>query len=191
MRQINIDTGQSEMKHIFLTGERRSGKTTIINKIISRQPKKNLIKGFRTYKRANHIPDHDCVLLESVNGSTTDDTGNTVELNTHIIRSYDKKRSDVRLYPKVFNTVGVGLLSNNANTDLIIIDEIGFLEADAKLFQNTVIRLLDGNIPVLGAIRLESNPFLDRVREHPKVEIIKVTPENREELVDLIERRLS
>ena len=75
---------------------------------------------------------------------------------------------------------GVALLEQ-AGPPLILMDELGFMENEAHVFQQKVLEILDGNIPVLGVIKPQSFPFLDKVRNHPKVKVLDITTENREE----------
>ena len=77
---------------------------------------------------------------------------------------------------EAFETSGVIALENalNANVDLIIMDELGFLENEVVLFQQTVFACLDSEIPVVGALKLMSTPFLDAVRSRGDVVVIEV-----------------
>jgi nucleoside-triphosphatase THEP1 len=61
-------------------------------------------------------------------------------------------------------------------------DELGFMELGAPVFRAAVLRALDGEVPVIGVIRLERNPFLDAVRNHPKVAVTEVNESNRDAL---------
>jgi len=61
---------------------------------------------------------------------------------------------------------------------LILIDEIGNMEIVSKRFQESVIASLDSPRPVLGVIKYEPGPFVDRIRSRPDVEIIKLTREH-------------
>lgn len=58
-------------------------------------------------------------------------------------------------------------------------DELGFMEAEAERFKQAVFRALDGEIPVLAAVKArEDVPFLNDVLHHRKVTVYTVTPEN-------------
>lgn len=59
-------------------------------------------------------------------------------------------------FPEAFDGAGVRLLasaSEDPETDLIVIDELGFLEADAAAFRSFVLSLLAGRKPVAGIVR--------------------------------------
>ena len=62
-------------------------------------------------------------------------------------------------------------------------DELGFLESRSPLFQRRVLEILDGDLPVLAAVKSQNGiPFLELVKAHPKTAVFHITPDNREEL---------
>lgn len=65
---------------------------------------------------------------------------------------------------------------------VVVMDEIGFLESQSPLFCSLVLSLLDGNRPVLAAVRDKDTPFLRAVRAHPNARCFSLTPENRDSL---------
>ena len=65
---------------------------------------------------------------------------------------------------------------------VVEMDEIGFLEAKSEAFCQAVLQLMDGNRPVIAAVKDRDIPFLNRVREHPKARCFPITPENRDAL---------
>jgi hypothetical protein len=69
-------------------------------------------------------------------------------------------------------------------------DELGFLENDAHLFQAAVLAALDGPVPVLAAIKPKETDFLRRVRQHPCGEVFYITPESREALYQRLRSRI-
>ena len=60
---------------------------------------------------------------------------------------------------------------------LIVIDEIGNMEIVSQRFQDAVIAALDSPRPVLGVIKYEPGPFVDRIKSRTDVEIIELTRE--------------
>ena len=57
-------------------------------------------------------------------------------------------RSSIR-HPEVFDTLGAQLIESAPKGGIILMDELGFLENDAKAFQSAVLRALDGDTSVL------------------------------------------
>ena len=66
---------------------------------------------------------------------------------------------------------------------VIIMDELGFMESDAQAFRRAVLQTLDGETPVLAAVKNRMDvEFLRQVCAHPRAEVVPINPENREEL---------
>ena len=96
-------------------------------------------------------------------------------------------------FPEVFDRCGVMILADAENCDLILMDEIGKIERKALVFTKRVLELLDGDVPVFGVLRKEgSTPLQEQIRNHPNVQLIEVTEENRDrlatELVQMLRR---
>lgn len=69
---------------------------------------------------------------------------------------------------------------------LILIDEIGNMETVSRRFQDAVLACLESPRPVLGVIKEEPGPFVDRITSRTDVEILKLTREG----YGLIKRKL-
>lgn len=165
-------------KHIFLTGNVQVGKSTIIRRLLATEwfcRKK--IGGFRT------ISQEKFVYIMGANQSLADCS----EKNICGRRYMD--RFNIESYPDVFDEVGCGFLQDVQGVDIILMDELGFLEARSYRFQHRVLEILDGEIPVIGVVKPKHDLFLDRIRNHPAVEIVEITPENREEKLNYITSR--
>lgn len=65
---------------------------------------------------------------------------------------------------------------------IVKLDEIGFLEAKAPHFCNGIMALLDGDVPVIAAVKDKEVPFLEQVRRHPKAKCFYITEDNRDAL---------
>ena len=72
------------------------------------------------------------------------------------------------------------------SSDVIIIDEIGKMELFSRRFKDILIQCLDSEKPVIATVMLRPHPYVDRIKSRPDVEIVEVTPENRDCLVDEI-----
>jgi nucleoside-triphosphatase len=73
---------------------------------------------------------------------------------------------------------------------LIVIDEIGRMECFSTPFREAVARALDSERAVLGTIGLRGGGFMAEIRKRADVELIEVTSQNREALVDELAGRL-
>lgn len=83
-----------------------------------------------------------------------------------------------------FDALGTALLSSVQPGDLVLMDEIGFLERDAALFSGRILELLDRtDIRILGVCRgpgPRDTPLLTALRAHPNVTLCPVTVESRD-----------
>jgi nucleoside-triphosphatase len=156
------------MIKIFLTGEVGAGKSTVVNKVL------DLLGlspgGFRTER---------CLMDGRVIGFRIVDV---VTGNEGVMATIDE-RDRLVPHPEVFADVGVRALNRAlACKDLIVMDELGFLELKAPQFQEAVLAALKGPKPILGVLKLAYNSFLDRIRGLNDVEVIEVREDNRDRL---------
>jgi nucleoside-triphosphatase THEP1 len=211
--------------HVFLTGLRGIGKTTIIARIVNNVVAGGIasaddIAGFRTvwmssdtetasetlyivpYEMANPVlPMHSAAKREpSIAPVLPVSACESSPAPTHIAAKREPSLASARpvaerdtanraliVHPEVFDEDGVAILraateSMTRRPKLIIMDELGFMESDARVFQKAVMDTLDGDIPILGVMRRERNPFLNEVSAHEKVETVEVDKANRDEL---------
>ena len=70
-----------------------------------------------------------------------------------------------------------------AQSQLIVVDEIGRMELYSKKFHQAVLRALDSPKPVLGVIQNRRENFLDQIRCRKDVVVLTVTHKNRDSLV--------
>ena len=87
------------------------------------------------------------------------------------------------VYTNVFNTLGAEYITAAKPGGYIIMDELGFMEKDAEKFKRAVFNALDGNIPIIAALKARYDvDFLNRIRAHEKSQLYTITPENRDAL---------
>ena len=93
---------------------------------------------------------------------------------------------------RVINNIGIPAIREAITLcKIIVIDELGRMELFSETFQEAVWEALEKKLPLLGVIQERPHPFLNRVRKRPDVELIPVTIENRNTLVDKLSHRLS
>jgi nucleoside-triphosphatase len=76
------------------------------------------------------------------------------------------------------------------DVDLMVIDEIGKMECASQRFCHAVEKVLDANVSVLATLGIGLHPFFQAVRNHPDVELIRLTERNRDTLVGELSSRL-
>lgn len=67
---------------------------------------------------------------------------------------------------------------------VILMDELGFLESSSEGFCSAVMARLDGDIPVIAAVKKDDFPFLEAVRSHKNAKCFYITEENRDALFE-------
>ena len=73
-------------------------------------------------------------------------------------------------------------LNSETDSGIVVLDEIGFMESGAESFCAAIMKKLDGNVPVIAAVKNVDTPFLISVREHPKCRCFHIDEENRDAL---------
>jgi nucleoside-triphosphatase len=76
----------------------------------------------------------------------------------------------------------VELTKQSGEVDVFLIDEIGKMECFSRAFVQAVKGILDGNVAVVATVALKGKSFMAEVKTRPDIEIIEVTPANRDSL---------
>lgn len=147
--------------HLLITGNRKSGKTTVLNEILKEQVSYG---GIITYaiRDDKHAPK--CVVLRDINHP---------DING-IIAIRNEAGTSLLPQPDTFDQLGVDILHKyyQSSEELIAIDEIGFLEITALQYQDEVIKCFDKR--VIAAIRKEPNDFTTKLTNRPDVFFIDI-----------------
>lgn len=170
--------------HLFLTGKRNVGKTTIIE--IAVRDAGIVCDGFQTFDG------NEMVRL---------DDGSLVPRNVYIgafqkelrenhapilVAVRNPKAMSYTPYPEAFDKMGTTLLECEGNFPLTVMDELGFMESESTLFQAAVLERLSCKRPVLGVIKAADSTFLSKVKAHENVNVVQVTVENRQDVLELV-----
>ena len=161
--------------NVFLTGESHVGKSSLINRALATRPDLRL-GGFRTLALREPLPGAIGGVYMLDASQTQADCGLANRVG---MRWRDRSPEG---FPAMFDALGVRLL-DPSSADLLPMDELGFLERDARRFQAAVFRALDSQTPVLGALRAQATPFLNAIRARDDVRVFTVTIENRDSLL--------
>lgn len=173
------------MKHLFITGKIQTGKSTTINRALENH---DLIVG--GYRTVSSLRDRD--YDSYVHLLRVDKYEPLAPHNRALYRQVIYGRTYFYINNRIYNEKGASLLRNlPEKCQLILMDEIGKREKHCPKFRQAVLDTLNGDIPVLGVVQIRPDDFLDQIRNHPKVELITLTEENREMVLDYINEYLS
>ena len=166
----------------FLSGDSGVGKTTAIRKTIKLLDLRGplVVGGFFTWKGDCGDP---CVYMRP---ACSNESGEIYQ-----VAAWNEAKGKMVGDCSAFDEVGASILARSKDADLIIMDELGYLESDALVFRNAVSDVLGGDVPVLGVLRLGSVPWLDAIKRNSRVVSIDVNKENRDALPrELVDRLL-
>lgn len=159
--------------HALIVGARGVGKSTLIRRVV--QEIGRPVSGFET-KKEDHMADDfrgSPVYIYEVGKEHLQTEDNLIGYCKN--RNFDTLRIAFDRYaPKLLAPVPEG--------HIILLDELGFMESASKDFCEAVLSLLDGNTPVIAAVKHNNFPFLEAVRSHPNCRCFYITEENRESL---------
>lgn len=162
-------------RHLFLTGDKQVGKSTLLRRLIDA---KNLdCAGFETrmlcvdgrklsyilHARVDMPPyENDCLCC---------------------VRTGEK--TIVPVLP-VFEENGVSILQRSLSSPapIILMDELGRLERDASGFLSQVFACLDSGKRCIGVLQRCSAPHIDQIAAREDVQVVTVTTENRDALFE-------
>ena len=161
--------------HTLIVGAKGVGKSTLIRKLLANVDRP--VYGFYT------------------KSEDRDETG-FHRIYIHDAASDDRSRSDENCVGDcnrkihnsnivVFDNLGTAYIRAAKPDGIIVMDEVGFLEAEAKDFTAAILDALKGDIPVIAAVKdMENIPFLDEVRGAEKAVCYHISEENRDALYD-------
>ena len=166
--QIKSISEAMPQKHILLTGPPAVGKSTIIRKIIERLPIPS--NGFYTEE-------------ERVNGKRVGFITHTLDGKMGYL-AHQNISSSFHIGSYGVNIENIENLFIPAiapmNNPIIIIDEIGLMQCCSHQFIASVKNALDSDSIVIGTIPLQNTDGILEIKQRDDVEIIEVTPENRD-----------
>ena len=159
--------------HIFLQGPRNIGKSTVISKTLEilTAHKQLILGGFFTWHGGNNDPN---IYMRPAGK----DGGSEV----YHIAGLGKGTGGMVSNIEVFESEGVRLIQNGKNSDLIIMDELGYLEGGAPGFRQAILDAIGGDSPILGVMRLGDIPWHHEIKRRHGVTLYGVNEENRDSL---------
>lgn len=152
--------------HALIVGARGVGKSTLIRRVLTELSRP--VVGFETVREPDgRVYIHECgkprlLSEENLVGFC---------LNQH-----------PESYREAFDRFAPRLQTPAPEGGITLMDEIGFMESCSEAFCKAVLSRLDGNPPVIAAVKDKDTPFLNLVREHKNCKCFHLTEENRDSL---------
>ncbi|MGN1368241.1 MAG: nucleoside-triphosphatase [Aristaeellaceae bacterium] len=155
-------------RHIFLTGDRQIGKSTLLKKVLHAYHGK--IGGFVTQKTTEFMGPDCSVHIFGLDEAQVFSPGNFLFIcgkpNQHACERFD--------------SLGCDALLRCADCSLIVMDELGRHEANAARFRSAVLEKLNGDTPILGVLQSPAEALWPEIVQHPKARILEITSGNRD-----------
>ncbi|MFQ5594263.1 MAG: NTPase [Anaerolineae bacterium] len=168
-------------KSLLLTGRPGIGKTTLIRRVIEQLGRP--AGGFYTHelRQRGRRVGFEIVTLDG-------EQATLAHVDIHSRQRVGKYGVDVA----ALDRVGVPAIRRAVEASaLVVVDEIGKMELFSEAFKATVLNALNGPNAVLATITRGRHPWADRIRQRDDVQLIQVTQENRDALVDHLVSRLA
>jgi nucleoside-triphosphatase len=165
--------------NILITGAPSSGKTTVIKKVI--QHLKYPATGFYTEE-------------ERIDGRRVGFLMKTIDGRMGYLAHQDiASEFRIRRYGVSINNIETIAVPSIIPSDrnIVILDEIGKMECFSEAFRQAAVRALDAPNVVIGTITFGGDQFIMDIKERPDIEIVDVTPGNRDSLPDMIIGKIS
>ena len=192
---------ESGKKHLLITGHRKSGKTTVLKEILKdlvpieklhlesswkeevNIGEKKLAQKEDFFYKDNHMIVGETILGGIITYAVRDDAYmpkyvilrdiNNPDISG-IIAKRDTPVDSFTPFPDTFENLGVNLLKkyNSSSADLIVIDEIGYLEVNCLQYQKEIIKSFDKR--VIAVIRKERNSFTETLIQRKDVFLIDI-----------------
>jgi nucleoside-triphosphatase THEP1 len=152
---------ESGKQHLLITGNKKSGKTTVLNEILKEELSYG---GIITYAIRDEMHAPRCVVLRDINDP---------DING-IIAVRNEAGTSLLPQTDTFDQLGVNILSKyyQSGVELIVIDEIGFLENNALHYQNEIIKCFDKK--VFATIRKELTVFTEKLMQRQDVFFVDI-----------------
>ena len=161
--------------HALIVGDRGVGKSTLIRRVLKELNRP--VFGFETKKEeALEDPLRGCPIYIYDAGKPHCQTAENF-IGYH-------RETDFGTFTAAFDRYAPKLLATVPEDAVVELDEIGFLEANSEAFCQAVLHLLDGDRPVIAAVKNREIPFLNRIRKHSNARCFVITPENRDTLYE-------
>ena len=155
--------------NILVTGPPRSGKSTLIEKVVKRV--KRPATGFFTRElreRGKRVG----FLIETLHGKTG------LLAHENVKSRYRVGKYGVNL--EDLEQIAVPSILPSAVDQIVVVDEIGKMECFSRLFRDTLLRVLAAENQVIGSIAMKGDRFIQTIRNRDDVTLVSISENTRD-----------
>jgi nucleoside-triphosphatase len=159
--------------NILLTGTPRSGKSTLIEKVIKRL--KRPATGFFT-RELREKGKRVGFLIETLDGKTGLLAHRNIK-GRYRVGKYGVNQKDI-------DQIAVPSMLPSTVDQLIVVDEIGKMECFSDLFKETLLRVLSAENQVIGSIAIKGDRFIQTIKNRDDVILVSLSENSRDLALD-------
>ncbi len=165
--------------NILVTGPPRSGKSTLIEKVI--QGINRPATGFFTRELRERG--------RRVGFSITTLAGKNGVLAHQDIKSrfrvgkYGVSLADI-------DQIAVPSMLPSTPDQIVVIDEIGKMECFSRLFKETLLKVLSSNNLVIGSVAIKGDRFIQSIKKRDDVSLVSISEDTRDSALDLFLKQM-
>ncbi len=164
-------------RKILVTGPPRSGKTTLVMRLLERLPRGVRAAGFYT-EEIRERGERKGFKLVSLAGEES--TLSHVDFKSpHRVGKY---KVDVEGFERFLEGISF------EGAEVAVVDEIGKMESISPRFRQLIKELMASDKTVVATIGLKGDAFMEDVRRTPGATMLSLSPRNREEVLEEIAR---
>lgn len=163
--------------HIVIAGKRKTGKSSLLNRLL--EDYDGPVYGFCTCPGTCRREGYRSYYIFPYGAEQIESDENHIG---------DSRMGEGFFNYEVFDNYAVSLLESKPD-GIIVMDEIGFMEAKADKFAERILELFEGDIPVIAIAKAghDDVELLHRIHTHPKAEVFYINEENRDSVFHDIE----
>ena len=165
--------------NILITGPPRSGKSTLIEKVVKKVKKP--ATGFFT-RELRDKGKRVGFLIETLDGKTG------LLAHQDIKSSYRVGKYGVDLTD--LDQIAVPSMLPSTVDQLIVVDEIGKMECFSRLFRETLLRVIASENQLIGSIAIRGDRFIQTIKDRDDVILVFITQTSRDLAFDLFLREM-
>lgn len=163
----------SDKKHLFITGDRGSGKSHLLNNILNQIEEAMDMSDFFNYLLSRRTDTPEVVIKSNL---IDDGKEYVIGIPRTLTPVPHKKGNNMTIVEDGFINCACPAIKKHLMTSadsVFVIDELGYLESSCIPFQENIKSLLD-NSRVLAVIRKQSTEFLDSIKSRADVLLIDI-----------------